>query len=164
MEPKKLKECLEKHLKWLKGEDGGERADLCGANLCGANLYKADLCEANMPPELVTKFFPLACPEEGAFIAWKKCGDCIVKLLIPADALRSSAFGRKCRASKAECLEIQNIDGTQTTLKEVRSDYDAGFAYRVGETVIVDDFDTDRTHECAPGIHFFITRQEAVDY
>jgi hypothetical protein len=30
--------------------------------------------------------------------------------------------------------------------------------------VTPDSFDEDRWHECAPGIHFFITRQEAVDY
>lgn len=29
---------------------------------------------------------------------------------------------------------------------------------------IVEDFDEDRRNECAAGIHFFITRQEAVDY
>jgi hypothetical protein len=38
------------------------------------------------------------------------------------------------------------------------------FAYKVGDMVSVDDFDTNRWNECAPGIHFFITRQEAVDY
>ena len=48
---------LENHKKWLEG-NGGERAnlkgadlrdaDLCGANLCGANLYGADLCGADL--------------------------------------------------------------------------------------------------------------------
>ena len=41
---------------------------------------------------------------------------------------------------------------------------DENFIYRIGETVEVKNFDCDRSHECAPGIHFFITRQEAVDY
>lgn len=27
-----------------------------------------------------------------------------------------------------------------------------------------DDFDINRWNECAPGIHFFISRQEAVDF
>ena len=139
-------------------------ANLCEANLRGANLYGANLRGANLPQNLITKFFPLACPESGAFIAWKKCHNLIVKLRIPEDALRSSAFERKCRASKAECLEIQNIDGTQTTLKEVQSNYDHTFVYRIGQVATVENFDTDCTHECAPGIHFFITRQEAVDY
>ena len=38
-----LKSILEKHLKWLKNKDGGERADLSGADLSGANLYGANL-------------------------------------------------------------------------------------------------------------------------
>ena len=45
-----------------------------------------------------------------------------------------------------------------------QSGYDANFNYKVGETVKVDNFDDDRRNECAPGIHFFITRQEAVNY
>lgn len=32
------------------------------------------------------------------------------------------------------------------------------------ETVSVADFDENRWNECAPGIHFFITREEAVRY
>ena len=53
-----LSEILERHRKWLEGEDGGEcadlrRADLCYANLSGANLrgaylYEADLRYANL--------------------------------------------------------------------------------------------------------------------
>lgn len=38
MEKEKLREILEKHKKWLNGEDGGERANLYGADLRGANL------------------------------------------------------------------------------------------------------------------------------
>ena len=48
-----LAEILDKHTKWLNDEDGGERADLRGANLsgadlCGANLRGADLRCANL--------------------------------------------------------------------------------------------------------------------
>ena len=48
-----IKLILEKHAKWARGEDGGERADLCGANLrgadlCGADLRDADLCGADL--------------------------------------------------------------------------------------------------------------------
>lgn len=65
---KKLKEILASHSKWLRGENGGEKADLsnadlscinlnhtdlrgvnlCGANFYGANLYGAILCGANL--------------------------------------------------------------------------------------------------------------------
>ena len=139
-------------------------ADLRGADLRGADLYEADLHGADIDDKLLVKFFPICCPEYGAFIAWKKANGYIVKLQITDDAKRSSAFGRKCRASKAVCLAIENIDGTDSSITEIASDHDISFVYRVGETVEVPEFDNDRKNECAPGIHFFITRQEAVDY
>ena len=43
-----IKLILEKHAKWIRGEDGGECADLCGADLCYANLCDADLRNANL--------------------------------------------------------------------------------------------------------------------
>lgn len=150
MDSNKLKDILGKHLKWLRNEVGGIRANLRGADL---------------EISLVNKFFPLCCPEHGSFIAWKKSRDnYIVKLEVTENAKRSSAFGRKCRCSEAKVLAIETIDGRDAGVKEVRSDYDYNFVYRVGETVSVDNFYDDRRNECAAGIHFFITRQEAVDY
>jgi hypothetical protein len=48
-----LKEMIERHGKWLRDEDGGERANLTRANLsnadlAGANLYNANLSYANL--------------------------------------------------------------------------------------------------------------------
>ena len=140
-------------------------ADLSGADLSGADLYRADLSETKIDPMLLNKFYPICCPEAGNFVAWKKVrGNFIVKLEVTENAKRSSAFGRKCRCNEAKVLDIQNLDGTSADVTEVYSKHDANFAYRVGETVRVDNFDEDRRNECAPGIHFFITRQEAVDY
>jgi uncharacterized protein YjbI with pentapeptide repeats len=45
---KNLKEILKKHLKWLRDEKGGERADLSEANLWGANLRRTNLWGANL--------------------------------------------------------------------------------------------------------------------
>ena len=218
-----IKLILEKHAKWLRGEDGGERADLrgadlrgadlhdadlcyadlcdadlrkanlcdanlcdadlCGANLCsadlrGANLrdaylFDADLCGANLRDaknvdevkwSMYTTFYPLQCPETGSFIGYKKASGYIIELEICADAKRSSATSRKCRCSKAKVLAITNLDGSESGLSEVKSNYDKDFIYRVGETVEVPDFDDNRWNECAAGIHFFITREEAVKY
>ena len=106
----------------------------------------------------------MACPEEGAFIGYKKAKGVIVKLLILDDALRSSATSRKCRCSKAKVVSITTLEGGETDLTEVASDHDADFVYKIGEIVAVENFSTNRWNECAPGIHFFITRQEAVDY
>ena len=165
-----LKDILTKHEKWLLDEPDGERADLSGANLSGAylscaNLSRADLSGAKIEIELLNKFFPICCPEYGAFIGWKKCrNNTIVKLEICEDAKRSSAYGRKCRCSAAKVLEIQNIDGTPYEEDSVASGRDRSFVYKTGEVISVPDFDEDRRNECSTGIHFFITRQEAVDY
>ena len=173
---KNLKEILEKHQKWIIGAEDGKRAylrgaDLRGADLRGANLSRADLRGADLRGakielEPLNKFYPICCPEVGSFIAWKKVrGNLIVKLEVTETAKRSGAFGRKCRCSEAKVLDIQNLDGTSADDVTVAySKHDINFAYRVGETVRVDNFDEDRKNECAPGIHFFITRQEAVEY
>ena len=134
-------------------------ADLRDADLRGANLSGADLLYAKEVP-----YIPMVCPEEGDFIGWKRAGDKIVKLHIPQDALRSSATTRKCRCNKAEVVEIYNIDGTIADERIVNSSYDYSFIYKVGKTVEVQDFDTNRWNECAKGIHFFINRQEAINY
>ena len=238
-----IKLILEKHAKWARGEDGGERADLCnadlrgadlcnadlrdadlcganlccanlsdadlrdanlcgadlrganlsdgnlrnanlccanlccanlrGADLCGANLSGADLRDANLCDakntnktawDAYTAFYPLQCPETGSFIGYKKAADKIVMLEICADAKRSSATSRKCRCSKAKVLSITHLDGSDSGLTEVRSNYSKEFVYRVGEVAEVPDFDDNRWNECAAGIHFFITRDEAVKY
>ena len=141
--------------------------NLIGASLIGANLMYANLRTAvNMDKifwDNCTEFYPLQCPEEGAFIGWKKAHNQIIKLEICADALRSSATSRKCRCSSAKVLAIENIDGSRYG-GMIRSDYDPFFFYKVGEIVKVENFDINRWNECAPGIHFFLTREEAVKY
>ena len=208
-----LKAIIYKHAKWARGEDGGKRANLCGANLrdadlrdanlrdadlrdadlrdanlcgadlsganlhganlCGANLCSANLCGADLSGakntdktlwNAHTAFYPLQCPETGSFIGYKKAADKIVMLEICADAKRSSATSRKCRCSKAKVLSITNLDGSESGLTEVRSDYSKKFVYCVGEIAEAPDFDENRWNECTAGIHFFITRGEAVEY
>ena len=161
-------------------------ADLCGANLHGANLHGADLHDAdlryadlsdanlrdaNHVQLSIAKTSIL--PDEGDIIGWKKAWtdgtmlpkSVIVKLLIPADAQRSNATGRKCRASTARVLDLQDKQGNSLPSDTTAySGHDTDFTYKKGETVHVEDFDTNRWKECAPGIHFFITRIEAVEY
>lgn len=116
------------------------------------------------------KLMPLACPEYGSFIGWKKAlyktldDHVLVKLQIPEDAKRSSATGRKCRASKAIVLDVCSLSDDSKKYTYAVSEFDLNFVYEVGKTVEVDDFNEDRFFECAPGIHFFITKQEAIDY
>ena len=88
----------------------------------------------------------------------------IAELFIPPNARRSSAYDRKCRCDKALVLDIQNPDGSPSGKTSCPSIHDKDFIYTIGETVTADNFDEDRWNECSTGIHFFITRQEAVDY
>ena len=135
--------------------------DLRGSNLCCADLRGVNLNKALYNHQ--TSFFAPICPEEGSFIGYKKANDKIIKLLITEDAKRSSATTRKCRCSKAKVLSITNLKNTEE-FSEVASKHDNNFIYRVGETVEVKEFDEDRWNECSTGIHFFITRDEAVMY
>ena len=134
-------------------------ANLYGANLRGANLREANLCEAKNIP-----FIPLVCPERGSFTAFKKCGSYIIELLIPQDAKRCSATTRKCRASYAKVVAITNMDGSQAEVDHVTNHAYEPIEYKIGEYVHPDSFDDDRWNECSHGIHFFINRQEAVEY
>lgn len=146
-------------------------ADLHGADLRGADLYGADLHRAYDVKLSIAKISIL--PDEGDIIGWKKAWTdnempptpVIVKLLIPADAQRSNATGRKCRASTARVLDLQDKQGNSLPPDiTAYSSYDTDFTYKKGETVHVENFDTNRWNECAPGIHFFITRIEAAEY
>jgi hypothetical protein len=126
-------------------------ANLSGANLNGANLNGADLSRAENADLAIAKTRILP---EGDLIGWKKLDNgAIAKLRIPADAKRSHAFGRKCRAQYAFVIE-----------GEGSSKYDSKFIYKAGEMVIAPNWDDDWTKECAGGVHFFITRLEAENY
>ena len=139
-------------------------ADLRRADLSGAYLRRADLSGADLSGAENVPYIPYACPDFGMFIGFKKASGYIVVLEIPEDAKRLSATGRKCRCNKAKVIEIQNIDGTKANVTKVASDFDSNFVYEVGKTVSVDNFCEDRWKECSSGIHFFINRQESVNY
>ena len=130
-------------------------AHLSGAYLSGADLRGADLSEAKGSELAIaqTRILP-----EGTLIGWKKlAGGIIAKLEIPADAKRSHAFGRKCRAEYAKVLEIIGAD-------EGKSHHDPRVVYRMGEIVKPHTFEADWREECAGGIHFYITRIEAENH
>ncbi len=135
--------------------------DLDGALINYAASINADFSSAKNVP-----YIPMACPSTGAFIGYKYADGYIVKLEIPEDAKRSSATSRKCRCDKAKVIAIEKpLDPTNPdTPNTVHSNIDPNFMYTVGDTVYVDNFDKNRFKECAPGIHFFISREEALMY
>lgn len=141
MTPDELKAKLELHLRYLRGEPEGVRLNLAGARLPHFQL----------------------CPE-GTIIGWKKLQDGLVACLEIGPNIRrtSSLVGRKCRAESALVIGIYDEAG-----KEVgagKSLHREEFQYETGAVVVPDYYNDDIRVECASGIHFFITREEAEQY
>ena len=128
-------------------------ADLSGANLSGANLRYANLRYAKGTLIEFRKGKMLT----EVIIGYKKCrDDVIVKLLIPRGAIVFSINGNKCRTNKAKVLEIEGATRAISQHKYM--------SYYVGDEFTVYDFNCEYNVECASGIHFFMTREDAVNY
>lgn len=145
----------------LSGANLGD-ADLSGADLRGANLSGADLSGVKFNSG--TAFLSLTCPEKGSFVGFKKVNNMIVELEIPAEARRSSATSRKCRCEFAKVLSITNMDGSDANVDTIVNYKHVQTEYKVGSMVYPDKWDDNRWKMCSNGIHFFITREEAVNY
>jgi hypothetical protein len=130
------------------------------------DFSKAVFVETNLPVSSHV-------PDTGSFIGWKKakishdkCDDdeyYIVKLRIPEDARRSNAGRSKCRADKAYVEDIQDLDGNSVD-KVVESMWDSKFKYQRWQIVTEPNFCENRFEECARGIHFFLNRDDAVNF
>ena len=129
----------------------------------GADMLGIDIDGTPIDDEAVkgakNLFVPMVCPEEGSFIAWKKCRDArIVKLQVTENALRTGGSRYFCRASEVMVLEVFDSNGK---CDEAVSIDDETLIYRKGELVKdEEEFDPSLLHDGA-GIHFFITRAEA---
>lgn len=151
-------------------------ANLCQADMRHADLYLTDFCGANLyDAELHgssnARGIPMACPESGSFIAYKKArkseapyDGVIVELEIPADARRLSGTTGKCRCDKARVIRFLDEGMNDIQLDVAHSNFDYNFLYTPGATVQVKNFDTDRWSECSTGIHFFMRFQQAATY
>ena len=141
--------------------------DMTGCDIRGADLFGAVLEHAKLDgiiSDEETRWFRMHCPKEGAILGYKKCvNDRLVQLLIPADAKRTSATLPSCRCSKAKVLTIKSFDSAEE-FDEAWSLVDENFVYHKGEWVEVLDFNEDRWMDSATGIHFWMTREEAIRY
>ena len=62
-------------------------------------------------------------------------------------------------------LKITDLDDVERKVDEcINNSYGQKTKYKVGAFVKPDSFDEDRWNECSHGIHFFINKQEAIDY
>ena len=123
----------------LQGADL-RNADLTGIDLRGGNVYSAWLEGARLDgiiQDESTRYFRLRCPETGAFIGYKKCYE--------------------------DRVTITSFDFTQSHDWAV-SLVDENFAYKKGEWIYPDRFTEDRWVESTYGIHFWMSREEAIAY
>ena len=144
-------------------------ADLSGTNLSGANLRNTNSDGVNLSGAYLSganlintklsfndrlrKGIKLSEP----IIGWKKCKNgVLVKLEIPRGAIVFSINNSKFRTDKAKVLEI--IGGNRAY-----SNYKF-FSYYVGDVIEIFDFNCEYNVECAEGIHFFRTKEEAEKY
>ena len=129
-------------------------ADMRGANMRGANMRGANISYADMRgADRLRKGIKLSEP----IIGWKKCkNNVLVKLEIPRGAIVFSINNSKCRTDKAKVLEIIGGDRAYSKYKF--------FSYYVGDVIEIFDFNCEYNVECAKGIHFFKTREEAENY
>lgn len=123
----------------------------------------------NFSPDILTE--PL--------IVWKKArwvkianmpvrqrADVLVKLELPVGArVVRSLFSNKCRTDKAKILAITSLDDS-ISYQTAYSDYDWDYYYDVGEVVEphLGIFDDRTWISCSSGIHFFETKEEALEY
>jgi hypothetical protein len=143
-----LSQIISKHVKWLRIQTSGERAD----------LRRADLSDADLSAFQIV-------PETGQFYAFKKLDTGIATLLIPRSAKRtSSLIGRKCRASKVKVISIMSNAGKPIDMGVSPTQEQGKLIYKVGKWVTADEFDDDVRVECTNGIHYFMTKKEAEEY
>ncbi len=144
--------------------------DMTGIDLSGANIYASVLEDATNQDKVITdentQWYRMRCPEEGeAFIAWKCCTDLrVVMMLVPRDAKRCMATMETGRASRVKVLKITSIDETEN-YTWAQSTVDPDFYYETGKWLEpANGFQEDRWKDSSPGIHFFLDRQQCVDY
>lgn len=146
---------------------------LCGAEFCRADLSRATLNNTNIDQAYLEACILYKTHMDNAtgslieyrrgkiltesIIGYKKCqNDVIVTLEIPKDAIVFSISGTKCRTNKAKVIAIDGADRAFSNFCRM--------TYYVGDEFNIKDFNCEYNRECANGIHFFMTREEAEAY
>ena len=155
MEKEKLQEVLANHKKWLNS-DGGEMANLIGADLSWANLIWANLSRANL---------------SRANLSWAD--------LIGANLSRADLSGANLRWADLSganlswtCLDPNNSPNADVEQFEIKDGYAIGYRtrktphvgqYLDGRVYSADFFSTSNT-ECHPGLYLWPTLQQAKNF
>lgn len=91
---------------------------------------------------------------------YKSGATVIAVIRIPKGAVVFGNGYSKCRTNKAEVIKIEGYNENY----KYYSLYDDNFKYEIGKQMEIDDFNYNHTKECASGIHFFLTKEEARNY
>jgi hypothetical protein len=187
-----LRDVLDKHAKWLRCEDGGERANLTRADLTGANLAWADLTAANLTAanltgaDLTRADLTRADLTAANLTRADLCSSKNIPALAAAQLLacpESGAFDGWKKCHKGVLVRVRIPDEARrssATTRKCRAEFvdvlevigaEVGIAqhdnkteYSAGQRVTCHEWCDDRWQECAGGIHFFLTRAEAEAY
>jgi hypothetical protein len=99
---------------------------------------------------------------------YKKCGNYIVKLLIPKNAVTNelrpgivNAFRAKYRTNLAYVVEIIGYNPPKYIVSTFHKKW---LKYEIGKKVECADFDYNLKKICAPGIHYFLSYEQALNY
>jgi len=141
-----------------------QNANLQNADLRGTNFQGALLADANLDGAIFSENWQIVPPVGQTFTAFKKVErEIVLELLIPGSAQRtSSLIGRKCRTNEALVVGVAHGNANNAGIYE--SLYDPNFTYEVGKMAREPSFNPDIRIECTAGIHFFMTKEEAINY
>lgn len=135
-------------------------AVLSGAYLTGADLTRVVLDHADIYTATLDK--KEECRKgivlKKAIKGYKNTDEgVVITAEIPAGAVVFSINGRKCRTSTATIIDMAGHE-------LLHSQYDYKFTYKLGQKIIIPDFDTRYNVECSTGFHFYRTKKEAKGY
>jgi hypothetical protein len=103
----------------------------------------------------------------------KNSNPCIIKLeLLEGSKVAGEGSSKKLRTNICKVVGIFEFTFTKESIKYnlsshvtfVTALFDKHFEYTLGQTISVDNFNSDLTRVCVPGIHFFLEQKDAINF
>nr|DAF42112.1 MAG TPA: pentapeptide repeat protein [Caudoviricetes sp.] len=118
----KLQEIIKSHGRWLRNEEGGERANLRDAYLSGANLRGADLRDANLSDANLSDAYLSGADLRGANLRDADLSDAYLRDANLSDANLSDAYlsGADLRGANLRDANLSGADLDKTYYQVVR--------------------------------------------
>ena len=118
----KLQEIIKSHGRWLRNEEGGERANLRDAYLSGANLRGADLRDANLSDANLSDAYLSGADLRGANLRDANLSDANLRdaYLSGADLRGANLRGANLRGANLRDANLSGADLDKTYYQVVR--------------------------------------------